>query len=44
MSGDVLNPELHDFATARGVPLLAKPFDIGTVAGVVRGLLADRRD
>src|SRR5436305_1806395 len=32
MSGDVLNPELRDFAAARGVQLLAKPFDIATVA------------
>ena len=28
MSGDVLNPELREFATARDVQLLAKPFDI----------------
>ena len=28
MSGDVLNPELSDFAASRGVTLLAKPFDI----------------
>jgi PAS domain S-box-containing protein len=39
MSGDVLNPELREFATARGVPLLAKPFDIATAAAMVRGLL-----
>ena len=41
MSGDVLNPELHDFAAARGVRLLAKPFDIVTVAAIVATLLAD---
>ncbi len=40
MSGDVLNPELHDFATARGVHLLAKPFDIATIDEMVRTLLA----
>ncbi|MEA2518799.1 MAG: hypothetical protein QOF49_879 [Chloroflexota bacterium] len=40
MSGDVLNPELLDFATARGVQLLAKPFDIATVATMVSRLLA----
>ena len=28
MSGDVLNPDLHAFAEARGIPLLAKPFDL----------------
>ena len=39
MSGDVLNPELREFATARGVQLLAKPFDIATAAAMVRGLL-----
>ncbi|HET9614112.1 MAG TPA: ATP-binding protein [Candidatus Limnocylindrales bacterium] len=40
MSGDVLNPELREFATARGVHLLAKPFDISTAAEIVRELLA----
>ena len=39
MSGDVLNPELHDFAVTRGVQLLAKPFDIAAVASVVAALL-----
>ena len=28
MSGDVLNPELHEFATRQGIRLLAKPFDV----------------
>jgi PAS domain S-box-containing protein len=36
MSGDVLNPDLHAFATARGIGLLSKPFDLATVARVVR--------
>ncbi len=44
MSGDVLNPELRDFAEARGVHLLAKPFDIATVASVVAELLAIEPD
>ena len=39
MSGDVLNPELHDFAVTRGVQLVAKPFDIAAVASVVAALL-----
>jgi two-component system NtrC family sensor kinase len=40
MSGDVLNPELRDFATEHGVLLLAKPFDIATVAAMVARLVA----
>jgi PAS domain S-box-containing protein len=44
MSGDVLNPELRAFATERGVHLLAKPFDISTVAETVRALLATPAD
>jgi DNA-binding NtrC family response regulator len=36
MSGDVLNPDLRDFATQRGIRLLAKPFDIDAVVRVVR--------
>jgi PAS domain S-box-containing protein len=43
MSGDVLNPELLDFATERGVQLLAKPFDIATVGTMVSRLLAVER-
>jgi PAS domain S-box-containing protein len=39
MSGDVLNPELREFATARGILLLAKPFDIATVGRTVAALL-----
>ncbi len=40
MSGDVLNPELRDFAVARGIFLLAKPFDVDTVARTVERILA----
>ena len=40
MSGDVLNPELREFATARGILLLGKPFDIGLVGRTVAALLA----
>ncbi|HEX2756132.1 MAG TPA: PAS domain S-box protein [Candidatus Limnocylindrales bacterium] len=41
MSGDVLNPELREFAEARGVHLLAKPFDIAAVASIVASLVAN---
>jgi len=40
MSGDVLNPELQDFATAREIVVLAKPFDIETVTRLVGRLVA----
>ncbi len=40
MSGDVLNPDLMGFATARNIRLLAKPFDIDAVVRVVREVLA----
>ena len=40
MSGDVLNPELRGFAAARGIALLAKPFDIDTVLRVVGTVVA----
>ncbi len=40
MSGDVLNPDLHAFAEARGIPLLAKPFDLTTVTRSVRDVVA----
>jgi CheY-like chemotaxis protein len=40
MSGDVLNAELREFALARGIPLLAKPFDIETVEQTVSQILA----
>jgi PAS domain S-box-containing protein len=39
MSGDVLNPDLHAFAEARGTPLLAKPFDLTTVTRSVRDVV-----
>jgi hypothetical protein len=42
MSGDVLNPDLREVAEARGIPLLAKPFDIASVDGVIRSLLDGR--
>ena len=41
MSGDVLNPALAAFARARGLPLLAKPFDLTTVTQTV-GDVVDR--
>ena len=40
MSGDVTNPELRAVADARGIPLLAKPFDIESVERTVAGILA----
>jgi PAS domain S-box-containing protein len=39
MSGDVLNPELRDFAIARGITLLAKPFDIDSVGRTVAQIM-----
>ena len=42
MSGDILNPELRQFAEDRGVRLLAKPFDIATVDAIVRTLIGGR--
>lgn len=39
MSGDVLNPELSDFAAAQGITLLAKPFDIESVDRTVTRIL-----
>jgi two-component system NtrC family sensor kinase len=39
MSGDVLNPELSDFAVGRGITLLAKPFDIESVGRTVARIL-----
>jgi len=40
MSGDVLNPQLHDFAVSRGIVLLAKPFDIESVGRTVAQIAA----
>jgi hypothetical protein len=39
MSGDVLNPELRDFAVERGIVLLAKPFDIESISRTVARIL-----
>ena len=39
MSGDVLNAELRAFAVARGISLLAKPFDIESVDRTIRGVM-----
>jgi CheY-like chemotaxis protein len=39
MSGDVLNAELRAFAVARGITLLAKPFDIDSVDRTIRGVM-----
>ena len=39
MTGDVTNPELSAVANARGIVLLAKPFDIGSVEQTVEGIL-----
>ena len=41
MSGDVLNPELHEFASERGIGVLAKPFDIESVERTIAALLDD---
>jgi CheY-like chemotaxis protein len=41
MSGDVTNPELRAVADGRGIPLLAKPFDIESVERTVAAILAD---
>jgi two-component system NtrC family sensor kinase len=42
MSGDVLNPELQEFAEANSATLLAKPFDVDTVNRVVTEVVAQR--
>jgi hypothetical protein len=42
MSGDVLNPELRQFAEAHGVAVLAKPFDIESVGRTVWAVLGDK--
>jgi PAS domain S-box-containing protein len=41
MSGDVLNPELNEFARRHGVHLLAKPFDLAAVDALVASLIAE---
>jgi nitrogen-specific signal transduction histidine kinase/CheY-like chemotaxis protein len=40
MSGDVLNPELQEFATANDIVVLAKPFDIESATSIVARLVA----
>jgi two-component system NtrC family sensor kinase len=40
MSGDVLNPQLHDFAKAHDILVMAKPFDIEGVTRAVARLVA----
>ncbi len=40
MSGDVLNPELAEFAGERNITLLAKPFDVDAVNRVVQDVIA----
>ncbi len=39
MSGDVLNSELRAFALARGISVMAKPFDIESVDRMIGGLM-----
>jgi CheY-like chemotaxis protein len=40
MTGDVTNPDLRAIATARGVALLAKPFDMTSVQATLERILA----
>ena len=40
MSGDVLDPALEAFATEHGVRLLAKPFELDTLDGTIRAVMA----
>jgi CheY-like chemotaxis protein len=39
MTGDVTNPEIRSVAAARGISLLAKPFDIQSVERIVAAIL-----
>jgi CheY-like chemotaxis protein len=39
MTGDVSNPEIRSVAESRGIPLLAKPFDIASVERTVAAIL-----
>ena len=43
MSGDTETPELRDFAEARGIALLAKPFDVKSVVGLVGEVVGQAR-
>ena len=40
MSGDVVEPALEAFATRHAVRLLAKPFDLATLDGTIRAVMA----
>lgn len=40
MSGDVVEPALEAFATRHAVTLLAKPFDLDTLDGTIRAVMA----
>jgi CheY-like chemotaxis protein len=40
MSGDMVEPALEAFATRHGVRLLAKPFDLDTLDGTIRAVMA----
>jgi CheY-like chemotaxis protein len=40
MSGDILDQGLREFAETHGAALLAKPFDLASVGGTVRDVLA----
>ncbi len=40
MSGDVFDPALESFATKHGVKLLAKPFELDTLDGTIRAVMA----
>jgi CheY-like chemotaxis protein len=40
MSGDVLDPAVEAFATRHAVRLLAKPFDLDTLDGTIRAVMA----
>jgi PAS domain S-box-containing protein len=43
MSGDTLNPELLEFATANGIRMLSKPFDVASLMVVVEDELSAAR-
>ena len=43
MSGDTETPELRDFAAARGIALLAKPFDVKSVVRLVGEVVGQAR-
>jgi PAS domain S-box-containing protein len=41
MSGNALDPELHEFAATNGIPLLGKPFDLEQLHQLVGTLLSE---